>query len=119
MRFLRKIFWVAVMFPLGVVLVVLMVINRHKVGFIYNPFVSPDIAQKIELPFFYFLLGALIIGSLIGGFATWLGQRRWRQAARRRAREARDLRRKADDLMQQVEMSKQASAVPQLTSGSQ
>ena len=117
MRFLKKFFWIAIMAPVGVMLVTLMVVNRHMVGFIYNPFVSHQFAQRIELPFFYFLLGALIIGSIIGAIATWFGQGRWRKVARKRSKEARDMRKKADELMQQVEMSKQVNTVPQLTSG--
>ena len=103
--------------PVGVILVTLMVINRHMVGFVYNPFVAREFAQKIELPFFFYLLGALIVGTIIGGMATWFAQGRWRKVARKRSREASEMRKKADDLMQQVEMSKQVNAVPQLTSG--
>ncbi len=105
------------MAPVGVILVTLMVINRHMVGFVYNPFVAREFAQKIELPFFFYLLGALIVGTIIGGMATWFAQGRWRKVARKRSREAREMRKKADDLMQQVEMSKQVNTVPQLTSG--
>lgn len=115
MRFLKKAFWALVMMPLGVVLVALMVTNRHEVAFVYNPFVAREIAQKIELPFFYYLLGALILGAVVGGVATWFGQARWRRAARKRSKEARELRKKADELMQQVEMSR--SGLPQLPAG--
>jgi len=115
MRFLKRLFWLLLMAPLGVIMVALMVTNRQLVAFIYNPFVDKQIAQKIELPFFYYLLGALIIGSIIGGLATWFGQSRWRRVARKRSREAREMRKKADELMQQVELSKQK--LPQLTAG--
>ena len=118
MRFLKRTFWIVIMFPVGVILATLMVINRHNVGFIYNPFAPREFAQKIEMPFFFYLLGALIIGTIIGGMATWFAQGRWRKAARKRSREAHELRKKADDLMQQVEMSKQVNTVPQLTSNS-
>ncbi len=116
MRFLKRTFWIVIMFPVGVILATLMVINRHNVGFIYNPFAPREFAQKIEMPFFFYLLGALIVGTIIGGMATWFAQGRWRKAARKRSREAHELRKKADDLMQQVEMSKQVNTVPQLTS---
>lgn len=115
MRLLKKIFWLFVMAPLGVVLVALMVTNRHPVAFVYDPFVAREFAQKIELPFFYYLLGALILGAVIGGVASWFGQARWRRAARKRAKEARELRKKADELMQQVELSRQS--LPQLPAG--
>ena len=117
MRFLKKFFWIVIMMPLGVVLATLMVINRHEVSFYYNPFVVKELAHPYPMPFFYYLLGALIIGTIIGSMATWFAQGRWRKVARKRSREARDMRKKADDLMQQVEMSKQVNAVPQLTSG--
>ena len=53
MRFLKKLFWIAIMGPIGVVLATLMVINRHVVGFVYNPFLPRELAPKIELPFYY------------------------------------------------------------------
>lgn len=115
MRFLKKAFWLFVMVPFGVVLVALLVTNRQPVPFIYNPFVAHEFAQKIELPFFYYLLGTLIVGAMLGALATWFGQARWRRAARKRSKEARELRRKADELMQQVEMSRQS--LPQLPAG--
>ena len=112
MHFIRKFFWIVVMLPVGIILATLMVINRHSVSFVYNPFAAKEFAQKLEMPFFFYLLGALIIGTMIGGAATWFAQGRWRKAAKKRSREAYDLRKKADDLMQQVEMSKQG--LPQL-----
>jgi hypothetical protein len=34
---------------------------------------------SLVLPFYWWLLGALIVGVAVGGTATWLMQARWRR----------------------------------------
>jgi uncharacterized integral membrane protein len=93
-------------FPTAVVLVSLAVANRHSVRMALNPFRPEDDVLSISLPLFIYLLGALIVGVAIGGFATWMSQRRWRTMARMRLvecrrwqAEAERLGRERDDVM--------------------
>jgi len=87
---------------LGVMLVALAVVNRKTVTLGLNPF-DGDAGFGIEAPLFLFLLGAFGLGLIVGGFATWLGQGKWRRTARVEAREASTWRRQADRLERELE----------------
>jgi hypothetical protein len=73
--------------PLGILLVALSVANRAAIPLVLDPFGGKDPKLVIEAPLFLFLLGAFALGLLFGGFATWLGQGKWRKTARARDRE--------------------------------
>jgi len=68
---------------------------------------------SVVLPFYGFLFGALLIGVLLGGTATWLSQSRWRRTARVRSGEARRWQTEADRLMRErdAEVSARAKAL--------
>jgi hypothetical protein len=85
---LRRIVGLVVIVPTALLLVTLAVANRHSVRLILDPFRPADPIIFINLPFYVYLLCALLIGVAIGGAATWLTQARWRRSARRRGVEA-------------------------------
>jgi hypothetical protein len=57
--------------------------NRQDVRLSLDPFRPDDPALSLVLPFYAWLLAALIVGVIAGGIATWLSQARWRRSARR------------------------------------
>ncbi len=75
-------------FAIILVLVPLAVANRHLVQLGLDPFNPENPAIGLEMPFFYFLFGALILGVLVGGTAVWMSQGKWRKLARQRTQEA-------------------------------
>jgi uncharacterized integral membrane protein len=85
---LRRIVWLLVAFPAAAILVTLAVANRHAVRLVLDPFRPEEPVLWIDLPFYAYLLIALVIGVALGGTATWMTQSRWRRTARRRAQEA-------------------------------
>ena len=89
---LRKIFNVLVVLPLAVVFIVFAVANRHLVTLSFDPFDSTDAALGVSLPLFVVIIAFTMLGVLVGGIATWVGQRRWRRAARVHETEARNAR---------------------------
>lgn len=95
---LKRIVWLLVAFPAAVVLVALAVVNRHVVELVLDPFQPAAPAVTVQLPFYAYLFGALVAGVILGGFATWLSQGRWRRAARDRSGEARKWKAEADRL---------------------
>ena len=103
---LRKLYWTFFVFPLTVLLVALAVANRHSVELILDPFRPKDPAFSIHLPFFVYLAAAVLIGLLLGGLTTWVGQGKWRKTARRQTRESAEWRSQADRLTRQIEASK-------------
>jgi uncharacterized integral membrane protein len=89
---LRKIITALILVPLGLVLLVFMVANRHAVTVSLDPFGSDAPALSATLPLFLVILLCLLTGVVVGGTATWLNQGRWRRAARRLDDDARSLR---------------------------
>lgn len=85
---LKKIVNLAVMIPLGIILIVLSVANRQFVTLALNPFRPDDQFLSVSAPFFVFLFAALILGLAIGAAVTWFTQGKYRKRARNEAREA-------------------------------
>jgi hypothetical protein len=78
-------------------IVTLAVANKHTVPLILDP-VSDKPILFIERRLFEYLLATLILGVVLGGFATWLTQSHWRRSARHRAQEAMRWQAEADRL---------------------
>lgn len=98
---LKRILWLLVAFPAGALLITLAVANRHPARLVLDPFRPETPVISIELPFYAFLFGALVLGVLLGGVATWLSHSRWRRMARVRAQEAVRWHAEADRLMRE------------------
>lgn len=75
-------------FGAAIVLVTIAVANRHGVTLVLDPFNPQNPVVALQLPFYAYLFGVLIVGVMVGGFATWLGQGKWRRIARNRTQEA-------------------------------
>ena len=102
---MRKVFNAVVLIPLGVILVVFAVANRHMVTVSFDPFNSSDPALSFMLPLFVVIIAVAILGVVSGGCATWFGQRRWRRAARHHEADAREIRTQLADLRASVAAS--------------
>ena len=79
---LRRLVSLLIAFPLGVILVALAVANRHHVQLVLDPFKPEAPVLSVELPFYAYILAALVLGVVLGGAVTWFGQSRWRRTAR-------------------------------------
>ena len=95
---MRKFFTTLIVVPLGLILIVFAVANRHFVTVSFDPFNSTDPSVSVSLPLFVLIILVAIIGVLAGGSATWFGQRRWRRAARRHEADARAAKEQLADL---------------------
>ncbi|KQV44222.1 MULTISPECIES: lipopolysaccharide assembly protein LapA domain-containing protein [unclassified Rhizobium] len=85
---MKKIVNIVVLVPVGILLIVLSVANRQNVRLALNPFNPDDSVLSVSAPFFVFLFLAVIFGLLLGSFATWLSQHKYRKRARNEAHEA-------------------------------
>lgn len=99
-KFLNAVIWIT----LGVILMVFAVANRHMVTVSFDPFNSNDPALGLTLPLFVVIIAVAILGVVAGGSATWLGQRRWRRAARQHEADAREMRAQLVDLRSHAAM---------------
>jgi uncharacterized integral membrane protein len=83
MSVLRRIVRLFLVLPAVIVLAAIGVANSQWVRLSLDPFRPEDPALSLELPLYAWLLGALIVGVILGGVATWMTRARWRQSARR------------------------------------
>lgn len=95
---LKRVVRLLIAFPVALLLITLAVANRHTARLILDPFRPEAPALAVEMPFYFFLLGALVVGVVLGGVATWLSQSHWRTSARQRAQDAMKWRAEADRL---------------------
>lgn len=84
----RRLFGSAFVLLALAVLVTLAVTNRKIVPLVLDPFTPDNPVLALELPFFAYLIGMLIIGAVVGGLAVWLSQAKWRKLARQRAQDS-------------------------------
>lgn len=81
--------------PAAIVLIALAVANRAPASFTIDPFNPGNPALTATQPLFVLLFAALVLGLVIGGFATWMKQGYYRRLARERAHEIQRLRESA------------------------
>ncbi len=86
---MRKFLTYLIIIPLFVILVAFAVANRHFVTVSFDPFNSTDPALSSEVPLFALIIAVAALGVIVGGIASWWGQRHWRRAARRHEADAR------------------------------
>ncbi|HXZ21738.1 MAG TPA: LapA family protein [Pseudolabrys sp.] len=79
----RRVVSTLIIVPLAVAIIAFAVANRQSVTLSFDPFSSTNTAYAATLPLFAVIFMALILGVLIGGIAAWIGQTKWRRAARK------------------------------------
>ncbi|PHP68717.1 DUF1049 domain-containing protein [Zhengella mangrovi] len=89
---LNRLVTVLILVPVAVVLIALAVANRGAVPFTLDPFNPGNPVLTVQWPLFAYLFLALVLGMVIGSFATWWTQGRYRKQARQRGREVKELR---------------------------
>ncbi len=107
MRLLRYL----ILFLIAIAAITFAVANRHTVRFMLDPIAGPESLLSFEAPFFIFLFCALLIGFFIGASAAWLGQARWRSAAKKRAQEVSELKRDNNRLTRHLRVLERAPQI--------
>jgi uncharacterized integral membrane protein len=95
---LRRFLWAILAVPSAILLVTLAVANRAPVQLVLDPFRPEAPLLSMSLPLYAYLLGALTVGVVLGGVATWMTQGRWRKTARSRSQDAMRWQAEADRL---------------------
>lgn len=93
---LRKLLTAIIVVPLAAVIIAFAVANRQTVTVSFDPFSATSPAYAATLPLFAVIFAVLILGVIIGGIAAWIGQHKWRHAARRLDGEVRALQQEID-----------------------
>ena len=102
---IKKILYIVVLGPIALVIIALCVANRQLVNFSFDPLAFADPAMSLRLPLFVLILVSILLGILAGGFAAWVRQGKWRQAARANAHEAARWQREAEEARRRLEES--------------
>jgi len=100
-----------VLVPVAIAVILMAVANRGPVTVSFDPFAREGAAAySITVPLFALILGAVMLGVVIGGIAAWFAQGKNRRAARVQRREAERLRDETERLKNAL-----GAGVPALT----
>lgn len=92
---LSRLLTLFILLPLAILLIVFCVVNRQSITVSMDALgTSPQLA--FDAPLFVIVLGAVIVGVVMGGIGTWFTQGQYRSRARRRGREVETLRHEVD-----------------------
>lgn len=96
---LNRFLWIVLGIPVAVAMVAIAIANTQSVRLVLDPFrpQAPALTTP-PIPLYGLLLGALILGVVLGGVATWLTQGRWRRTARAKSQDAMRWQAEADRL---------------------
>jgi uncharacterized integral membrane protein len=98
--------------PLAIVIVLFAVANRQYVVVGFDPFAPKAPALSVSLPLFAVILVSLMAGVVVGGVASWAGQRRWRKEAKRRRVETTRLEAERESARREAAVARNALALP-------
>lgn len=111
---LSKLLSLAIVLPVGLVLVTFFVQNRHDVGLSFWP-----LPLRLEIPLAAVIVGTLVVGVVWGGLASWLasggGRRRGRDAARRAEQAEAETRRLKDQIARLEAEAREVKAAARAT----
>ncbi|MEL7490383.1 MAG: lipopolysaccharide assembly protein LapA domain-containing protein [Pseudomonadota bacterium] len=96
---LKKLFARLIWVPIGLLLVIFLVANRHPVAVSLDPFSTdnPAIATP-AFPMWVWMILMLMVGFFLGAMTSWFGARGKRKQARADHREVQKLRRENETL---------------------
>ncbi|NDV86412.1 DUF1049 domain-containing protein [Aurantimonas aggregata] len=93
---ISRILTLVILIPLAILLVVFCVANRQAVPVSLDPI--GNMPQLVfAAPLFLLLMGAVILGVVLGGLGTWFTQAHYRRKSWKRKYEVERLRREADE----------------------
>jgi uncharacterized integral membrane protein len=98
-----------ILVPLAILLIVFCVSNRGAVTVSLDPLGTlPQFTYS--MPLFILLMGAVILGLLLGGLGTWFTQAHYRRKAWKRRNEIERLKRDADEARERVRVLSEEKA---------
>ena len=82
MNLINRFFGALVFWPLAIVVVAVAVANRNPVLLSFDPFNVTAPAVAFHVPLYLIVLGASLVGLILGGWSSYLAQAPARRAAR-------------------------------------
>ena len=78
---MKRLTTIFILVPVGVIILALAVANRQSITLAVPPQVNGEPLLSVSIPLFAIIFVALLIGMVIGSFATWVKQGRHRKLA--------------------------------------
>lgn len=82
MNVINRFFGALVFWPLAIIVVAIAVANRNSVRLSFDPFNVTSPAVAFDVPLIAVIMGAALIGLVLGGWSSYLAQAPARKAAR-------------------------------------
>lgn len=95
----RKFVTYLVLVPLAIVILMFAVANREIITVSFDPFSTVQPALSFTMPLFVLIFILVILGVILGGFAAWLRQSKYRRHVRLLETEVRVLRGEKEALL--------------------
>lgn len=112
---MKRLLALFILVPIGIVVIALAVANRQMVTLSVPPQIGDEPFLSFAIPLYALIFATLIVGMLIGSFATWIKQGRHRKQARaqkveavKMAGEAEKQKSRADDLVDEMTSEQKA-----------
>lgn len=105
----HRIFKIFFLFPISVYLIFFSIYNHQSVKVIFLPSLFDEKDYSVTLPFYVSIYSSLLLGILLGGFAAWVRQSRYRVQARIGAKDSRYWRLEAERLVNERDKYIQAN----------
>jgi uncharacterized integral membrane protein len=113
---MRALLKILILAPIALLILAISLANRHLVTISLDPIGAGDGAlPQFPIPLYIVLLASVMIGVILGGFSTWVGQSRLRSAARSARNETSDLRAENEMLRGQIAALKPTSSSASLS----
>jgi uncharacterized integral membrane protein len=93
---MKSIFKWLILTPIALIAVIFAIVNRQIVPVIIDPFGTDIPGLRFEAPLFFVMFACLILGALIGGLVTWIGQGKHRRSLREERAQSQRLRAEND-----------------------
>ena len=107
---MRRFITVLILVPLAIIVLAFAVANRQPVTFTLDPLGILGSELSLSAPLFVLAFVLVMAGVILGGVAAWVGQGRWRRAARRAEDRARYLAAENEGLRRRVAAAEVAPA---------
>ena len=106
---MRRFLWILFAMVVAAVVMPIGISNRQPVTLNLDPFGRTPSPLALDMSLSLLMFVVFMLGLLLGGFATWIGQGKWRRTARLKAREAFQWKSQADRLAREQDAGAVAS----------
>jgi len=79
----KRLITLIILIPIALLLIAFIIANREMMVLEFSPFAQAGVNWQVRAPVFLFLFIFLGAGVVLGSVTTWIGQHKYRKAARR------------------------------------